>query len=123
MKGREERGHEGWQDSHDDQACEEDRPKVTPRTLKESAQFLRMSESNLYRRKDIPRFRLPNSRTLLFDLDQLEALVKQNQISGDGKPVVENPTTAEVCPSVETNGNNIIENSSQRVYHLKKIYR
>lgn len=41
-------------------------------TLTEAASFLRMSRSSLYQRKDIPRYRRPGSRVMLFDQDALE---------------------------------------------------
>jgi predicted DNA-binding transcriptional regulator AlpA len=44
---------------------------VKPLTLGEAAQFLRMSRSSLYQRKDIPRYRRPGSRVTLFDQDEL----------------------------------------------------
>ena len=53
---------------------------MRPLTLKEAAQFLRMSNSSLYQRKDIPRFRRPGSRTLLFDQDELEAWLRTGRL-------------------------------------------
>jgi predicted DNA-binding transcriptional regulator AlpA len=53
---------------------------MKPLTLHEAAQFLRMSRSSLYQRKDIPRYRRPGSRTLLFDQDELEAWVRTGRI-------------------------------------------
>ena len=76
-----------------------------------------MSESNLYRRKDIPRYRLPGSRVILFDLDQLEMLLKQNQISGDGEPAMSDPH----APGER--GTDIVDISSKPVYHRNARYR
>jgi predicted DNA-binding transcriptional regulator AlpA len=53
---------------------------MTILTIQEAAQFLRMSRSSLYQRKDIPRYRRPGSRALLFDQDELEAWVKTGRI-------------------------------------------
>lgn len=53
---------------------------MRPLTLQEAAQFLRMSRSSLYQRKDIPRYRRPGSRALLFDQDELEAWVRTGRI-------------------------------------------
>lgn len=53
---------------------------MRPLTLHEAAQFLRMSRSSLYQRKDIPRYRRPGSRALLFDQDELEAWVRTGRI-------------------------------------------
>ena len=53
---------------------------MRPLTLKEAAQFLRMSNSSLYQRKDIPRFRRPGSRTLLFDQDELETWLRTGRL-------------------------------------------
>jgi len=53
---------------------------MRPLNLQEAAQFLRMSRSSLYQRKDIPRFRRPGSRTLLFDQDELEVWLRTGRI-------------------------------------------
>ncbi|WP_413933394.1 helix-turn-helix transcriptional regulator [Nitrospira sp. BLG_1] len=53
---------------------------MRPLNLQEAAQFLRMSRSSLYQRKDIPRYRRPGSRALLFDQDELEAWVKTGRV-------------------------------------------
>lgn len=49
-------------------------------TLKEAARFLRMSPSTLYQRQDIPRYRRPGSRVMLFDQDELEAWIRQGRM-------------------------------------------
>lgn len=49
-------------------------------TVKEAAQFLRMSQSTLYQRQDIPRYRRPGSRVMLFDQDELEAWLRQGRM-------------------------------------------
>ena len=53
---------------------------MKPMTLAEAAEFLRVSRSSLYQRKDIPRYRQPGSRVLLFDQDELETWLKQGRI-------------------------------------------
>ena len=53
---------------------------MRPLNLQEAAQFLRMSRSSLYQRKDIPRYRRPGSRTLLFDQEELEAWVRTGRV-------------------------------------------
>ncbi len=95
---------------------------MTPRTLAEAAQFLRMSRSSLYQRRDIPRYRLAGSRVILFDQDELEALLKQGRVSGYGEPAIETPTTAEPSPPVESDVG-VVDISSQRVYHRNSRYR
>lgn len=57
---------------------------MKPLTLAEAAQFLRMSRSSLYQRKDIPRYRRPGSRVMLFDQDELEAWLQQGRIEANG---------------------------------------
>lgn len=39
-----------------------------------------MSKSSLYQRKDIPRYRRPGSRALLFDQDELEVWLRAGRI-------------------------------------------
>ena len=90
---------------------------MTPCTLSEASKFLKMSRSNLYKRRDIPRFRLPKSRAILFDLDQLEMLLKQNQISGHGDPAMYDPH----APGER--GTDIVDISSKPVYHRNARYR
>ncbi|MDH4304816.1 MAG: helix-turn-helix domain-containing protein [Nitrospira sp.] len=58
---------------------------MKPLTLAEAAQFLRMSRSSLYQRRDIPRYRRPGSRVMLFDQDELEAWLRQGRIEGVSK--------------------------------------
>ena len=65
---------------------------MKPLTLTESAQFLRMSRSNLYQRKDIPRYRRPGSRVLLFDQDELEVWLKQGRVDSNREIAPKLPT-------------------------------
>jgi hypothetical protein len=87
---------------------------MKPLTLPEAAQFLRMSRSSLYQRKDIPRYRLPGSRVCLFDQDELEQLLKQGRVS--------EPTITRLEPSTEAD-EKVVEISQQRVYHRSARYR
>jgi predicted DNA-binding transcriptional regulator AlpA len=63
---------------------------MRPLNLQEAAQFLRMSKSSLYQRKDIPRYRRPGSRTLLFDQDELEAWVMTGRIDSTSQGSISN---------------------------------
>lgn len=79
-----------------------------------------MSRSSLYQRKDIPRYRRPGSRVMLFDQDELETWLKQGRIDGS-EPTLEMPAmglrqTPEVAAEV-------VDISSQRVYHRNGCYR
>jgi len=88
---------------------------MKPLTLGEAAQFLRMSRSSLYQRKDIPRYRRPGSRVILFDQDKLEAWLKQGRIGGLNEPASEMPE-AEV-------GVGVVDISQPHVYHRNERYR
>jgi predicted DNA-binding transcriptional regulator AlpA len=91
---------------------------MKPLTLAEAAQFLRMSRSSLYQRKDIPRYRRPGSRVMLFDQDELEAWLKQGRIADDGALVA----TGNVC-SDQSIGSDVVDMSSKPVYHRHARYR
>jgi hypothetical protein len=95
---------------------------VKPLTLAEAAQFLRMSRSSLYQRRDIPRYRLPGSRTLLFDQNELEGLLKKGRIDGRGESTLEIPATTELHQAPEV-AVSVVDISSQRVYHRNGCYR
>jgi predicted DNA-binding transcriptional regulator AlpA len=88
-------------------------------TLAEAAQFFRMSRSSLYQRKDIPRYRPPGSRVILFDQDELEAWLKQGRVAVQDAPVPGRQATTE---SPEA-GAGIVDISAQRVYHRNARYR
>jgi len=88
---------------------------MKPLTLAEAAQFLRMSRSSLYQRKDIPRYRRPGSRVMLFDQDELEAWLKQGRIGGLNEPASEMLVTEVGAGSVDI--------SRPRVYHRNAHYR
>ncbi len=95
---------------------------MKPLTLTEAATFLRMSKSTLYQRKDIPRYRLPGSRTLLFDQHELELLVKQGRISDQGETEFE-PLGIKGLPGCAERAGSAIDISSKRVYHRNLRYR
>ncbi|MDH5667752.1 MAG: helix-turn-helix domain-containing protein [Nitrospira sp.] len=102
---------------------------MRPLTLYEAAQFLRMSRSSLYQRKDIPRYRRPGSRTLLFDQDELEAWVRSGRIEPvpivrSASPFVESPSSGEdsvtLCAVPAGDGLDI---QGPAVYHRNPRYR
>jgi predicted DNA-binding transcriptional regulator AlpA len=93
---------------------------MKPLTLAETAQFLRMSRSSLYQRKDIPRYRRPGSRVMLFDQDELEVWLKQGRIGGS-QPTLEKPTT-ELGQLAEVPAG-VVDISSRHVYHRSARYR
>jgi predicted DNA-binding transcriptional regulator AlpA len=101
---------------------DEDQPNVKPLTLAEAAQFLRMSRSSMYQRKDIPRYRRPGSRVMLFDLDELEAWLKQGRIDGRGEPMLETPATTELKQAPEVAAG-VVDMTSRQVYHRNGCYR
>jgi len=74
-------------------------------TVGEAAAFLRISKSTLYQRKTIPRYRLPGSRVLLFDQEELETWIKASR---------EDRANAEASP---------IDLPTGAVYHRNPRYR
>lgn len=95
---------------------------MKPLTLVEAAQFLRMSRSSLYQRKDIPRYRRPGSRVMLFDQDELEVWLKRGRIGGFGEPALEIPATSELHQVPEVAAG-VVDISQSRVYHRHARYR
>ena len=95
---------------------------MKPLTLAEAAHFLRMSRSSLYQRKDIPRYRRPGSRVMLFDQDELETWLKQGRIDGHGESALEMqaPTKLHQAPEVAAG---VVDISSKRVYHRRHLYQ
>lgn len=95
---------------------------MKPLTLAEAAHFLRMSRSSLYQRKDIPRYRRPGSRVMLFDQDELEAWLKQGRVEGHYQSALEMSATPGLhqATAVASGG---VDISSQRVYHRNGCYR
>ena len=95
-------------------------------TLDEAAQFLRMSRSSLYQRKDIPRYRRPGSRMLLFDQDELETWLKQGRMGDQREPILKSPETAtlhQVTKQMTEGGAGTVDISQPRVYHRRHLYQ
>ena len=78
-------------------------------TLEEAADYLRLSKSTLYQRKDIPRHRLPRSREVRFFKQELIAWLK----SGTGG----------IQPSVSETVNTPLDMAPSTVYHRNARYR
>lgn len=95
---------------------------MKPLTLAEASSFLRMSRSSLYQRKDIPRYRRPGSRVMLFDQDELEAWLKQGRIDDHSELALEMPATTALYQAPEVAAG-VVDISSQRVYHRSGRYR
>jgi len=92
---------------------------MKPLTLSEAAQFLRLSRSSLYQRKDIPRYRRPGSRVILFDQDELETWLKQGRIACEENDQTQRNTIQkanEVCSIV-------VDIPQSSVYHRNSRYR
>jgi predicted DNA-binding transcriptional regulator AlpA len=92
-------------------------------SLAEAAQFLRMSRSNLYQRKDIPRYRRPGSRVLLFDQEELETWLKRGRICSRGEPNLEMLATQESHRDSEKEIDIVVDIPTQPVYHRSARYR
>ena len=84
---------------------------MKPLTLAEAAQFLRMSRSTLYQRRDIPPYRRPGSRVVLFDQDELEAWLRTGRI-GDAEE-----TMGEKAEST------LVDFPHPKIYHRRATYR
>lgn len=95
---------------------------MKPITLAEAAQFLRMSRSSLYQRRDIPRYRRPGSRVMLFDQDELQTWLKQGRIDGHGGPALETPVATSSRQTPE-NAPDVVVISAQHVYHRRPLYQ
>ncbi|MHC9062739.1 helix-turn-helix transcriptional regulator [Nitrospira sp. CMX1] len=95
---------------------------MKPLTLAEAAQFLRMSRSSLYQRKDIPRYRRPGSRVMLFDQEELEAWLKQGRMGGsiDEGALVPEP---QMVQSHTEGRPEVMDIQVGRVYHRNARYR
>lgn len=95
---------------------------MRPLSLAEAAQFLRMSRSSLYQRKDIPRYRRPGSRVMLFDQDELETWLRQGRI----EVISEGPDSNECLQelhSQEGSPADVVDIQTGRVYHRNARYR
>lgn len=78
-----------------------------------------MSRSSLYQRKDIPRYRRPGSRVMLFDQDELEAWLKQGRVAIHG----ESAPQMQAARELPERDMGIVDISTQRVYHRSARYR
>lgn len=95
---------------------------MRPLTLAEAAQFLRMSRSSLYQRKDIPRYRRPGSRVMLFDQEELETWLRQGRIDGTEEEQV--PESVKPRNEVAAvNDGSVLDFPAERVYHRNARYR
>lgn len=101
-----------------------------PLNLQEAAQFLRMSKSSLYQRKDIPRYRRPGSRALLFDRDELEVWIKTGRIEpqpeeGPTMGAQAHASNANCYPtgSSDVSANTTLDIQRMDVYHRNPRYR
>ena len=84
---------------------------MKPLTLAEAAHFLRMKRSTLYQNSRIPRYRRPGSRALLFDQEELEALIKSGRI--------ESPDEG----ATSLIGVGELDMQRQSIHHRRKLYR
>jgi excisionase family DNA binding protein len=91
-------------------------------TLSEAAKYLRMSRSNLYQRKDIPRYRRPGSRVVLFDQEELEGWLKQGRLGVQGVNPIKSPARQEQPTTGETS-KGVLEIPRDPVYHRNAQYR
>lgn len=95
---------------------------MKPLTLAEAADFLRMSRSSLYQRKDIPRYRRPGSRVMLFDQDELEAWLRQGRMGGSMDEAALVPEPQMVQSHTESRPE-VIDIQVGPVYHRNARYR
>ncbi|MEO6111348.1 MAG: helix-turn-helix domain-containing protein [Nitrospiraceae bacterium] len=98
---------------------------MKPLTLAEAAHFLRMSRSTLYQRKDIPRYRRPGSRVMLFDQDELETWLKQGRLGDHDEPNLEIETAElhQATKQMAVNGAGVVDISQPPVYHRRHLYK
>ncbi|MBS0149499.1 MAG: helix-turn-helix domain-containing protein [Nitrospira sp.] len=103
---------------------------MRPLNLQEAAQFLRMSRSSLYQRKDIPRYRRPGSRALLFDQDELEMWLKTGRVEFESvaapavspsQSALHSNTGPISVPNISASDALDIQNAG--VYHRNPLYR
>jgi excisionase family DNA binding protein len=90
-------------------------------TVPEAARYLRMSRSSLYQRKDIPRYRRPGSRVVLFDQDELEAWLMRGRTVVRSCPSGSEPTGQQVNDREITKG--VLDMGADTVYHRNARYR
>ncbi|NGZ98470.1 MAG: hypothetical protein CV089_20495 [Nitrospira sp. WS110] len=92
---------------------------MRPLNLQEAAQFLRMSKSSLYQRRDISRYGRPGSRVLLFDQDELEVWLKHGRLVETKAPTPQSTSVTNV-PEVLSD---IVDIPPLPVYHRSARYR
>jgi predicted DNA-binding transcriptional regulator AlpA len=97
-----------------------DLQNMTLLTMVEAAKFLRMSRSSLYQRKDIPRFRRPGSRVILFDQQDLEEWMNRGRLTADGLSDDMGPA---VTQGQEQRQADDVDIRRERVYHRNSQYR
>jgi predicted DNA-binding transcriptional regulator AlpA len=93
---------------------------MTLLTMVETAKFLRMSRSSLYQRKDIPRFRRPGSRVILFDQQDLEEWMNRGRLTADGLSDDMGPAVTQGQGQRQADD---VDIRPQRVYHRNPQYR
>jgi predicted DNA-binding transcriptional regulator AlpA len=91
-------------------------------TLPEAAAYLRMSRSSLYQRKDIPRYRRPGSRVVVFDQEELEAWLKRGRILVHDAFHSDSQATGQQLSNGETS-KGVLAIEGDPVYHRNARYR
>ena len=76
----------------------------------------------MYQRKDIPRYRRPGSRVMLFDQDELETWLKQGRIGGFEELSIKQSKPIDGHQAAE-DGAGIVDISVKPVYHRRAQYR
>jgi predicted DNA-binding transcriptional regulator AlpA len=94
---------------------------MKPLSLTEAAQFLRMSRSSLYQRKDIPRYRRPGSRVMLFDQEELETWLKRGRIEGSAEASSAAAQATTECS--DDRRADVVDIQPAAVYHRNARYR
>ncbi len=80
-------------------------------TPNEAANFLKVSRSTIYQRRDIQRYRLPGSRAVRFDEAELLAWAKGER---------RHESVSAISDDARTEG---LDNGNGRVYHRNALYR
>ncbi len=88
-------------------------------TADEAAGFLKVSKSTIYQRRDIPRYRLPGSRAVRFDQDELLAWAK-------GELKTDQATRTDERRSADNGQSDAqakpVDNENGEVYHRNPLY-
>jgi predicted DNA-binding transcriptional regulator AlpA len=93
---------------------------MTLLTLLEASKFLRMSRSSIYQRKDIPRFRRPGSRVILYDQQDLEDWMNRGRLSSDSPS--QNSEVASMQAQAQLKSDDV-DIPPQPIYHRNPRYR